>query len=215
MLAGKGGPGLWRDGGRPVDADQGRERTLEGCLRMSWSVVDDSERAQWTLTPFERVGPLQFGMSLEAVATAMEAEGFVGKKVQMSRSGALVGRTCFHPKGEPSHVHAVTAYTRQSGALAAVAVDALQGPQVTIDGMRLIGQVPSQLEDRFFEYTKAHGLEFRISVGGEPMSEELGLMVRAQRARDILLTRVFFTGNFDDWAFTVHDSVPGPEWDTR
>ncbi|MER5403628.1 hypothetical protein [Streptomyces sp. NPDC002769] len=177
--------------------------------------MDDSERAQWTLTPFESVGPLRFGMSLEAVATEMEAEGFVGEEAQMFRGSALVRRTCFYPKGQPARLHAVTAYSRQSGELAAVAVDALCGPQVTIDGMRLIGQVPSQLVDRFFEYTQTHGLEFRISVEGEPMSEELGLMVRAQRARDTLLTRVFFTGNFDDWAFTVHDSVPGPEWDTR
>ncbi|MFE1287960.1 hypothetical protein [Streptomyces sp. NPDC058751] len=81
--------------------------------------------------------------------------------------------------------------------------------------MHLIGQVPSRLEDRFLEYTEAHGLDFLISVGGEPMSEELGLMVRAQRARDVLLTRVFFTGRFDDWACTVHDSVPVTEWDTR
>ncbi|MFF4536230.1 hypothetical protein [Streptomyces aureus] len=44
--------------------------------------------------------------------------------------------------------------------------------------MRLIGQVPSQLDDRFYEYTQARGPEFRISVGGEPISEELGLMVR-------------------------------------
>ncbi|MGW1538338.1 hypothetical protein [Streptomyces aureus] len=162
--------------------------------------MDDSERAQWTLTPFERVGPLRFGMSLEAVATEMEAAAFVGKEAPMSRSGALVGQTCFHPKGKLSPLHAVTAYTRQTGELAAVAVDALRGPQVTIDGMRLIGQVPSQLEDRFDEYTQARGPEFRISVGGEPNIGRTGLMVRAQRARDILLTRVFFTGHFDDWA---------------
>ena len=180
---------------------------------MPWSVVDDAERARWTLVPFTSVGPLRFGMSRAAVAAAMEAEGFAGEELSMPRQGALVGRTGFCPKGGPAYLRAVTAYSRQSGELAAVVVDALRGPQVTIDGMRLIGQVPSRLEARFREYAEAHGLEFRISVGGEPMSEELGLMVRAQRARDVLLTRVFFTGNFDDWAYTVHDTVPGPEWD--
>ena len=180
---------------------------------MPWSVVDDAERAQWTLVPFTSVGPLRFGMSLAEVAAAMEAEGFAGEELSMPRQGALVRRTGFRPKGGPAYLRAVTAYARQSGELAALAVDALRGPQVTVDGMRLIGQVPSRLEARFCEYTEARGLEFRISVGGEPMSEELGLMVRAQRARDILLTRVFFTGTFDDWAYTVHDTVPGPEWD--
>ncbi|MFE7446441.1 hypothetical protein ACFU7X_39000 [Streptomyces chartreusis] len=54
-----------------------------------------------------------------------------------------------------------------------------------------------------------------VSVEGNAVSNELGLLVRAQRAGDILLTRAFFVANFQDWACTVHDCVPAGEWDIR
>nr|WP_159047484.1 hypothetical protein [Streptomyces antibioticus] len=49
----------------------------------------------------------------------------------------------------------------------------------------------------------------------EPLLGELGLLVRAQRAGDILLSRAFFVADFQDWAYTVHDCVPADEWDVR
>ncbi|MFE5813246.1 hypothetical protein ACFQ6S_07570 [Streptomyces sp. NPDC056479] len=64
-------------------------------------------------------------------------------------------------------------------------------------------------------YVHDGGLEPRISVEGDATSEELGLLVRAQRAGDILLSRAFFVGDFQDWAQTVHDCVPADERDIR
>ncbi|MFE1290667.1 hypothetical protein [Streptomyces sp. NPDC058751] len=137
---------------------------LEGNTLM-WTAVDDAERPQWDLVPYESVGPLRFGMSLED--------------------------------------------------LAAVAVDALRGPQVRVGGVRLIGRVPSQLEEEFVRYAEGRGLEQWCLSESEPQSEELGLLVRVQRAADVLLTRAFFVGDFQDWAYTLHDCVPRAELDFR
>ncbi|MDT0465359.1 hypothetical protein [Streptomyces gibsoniae] len=180
-----------------------------------WSVVDDADRAQWTLVPFESVGPLRFGMNLEDVAAVMDAHGFEGEAAPMFRHGALTQQADFRVKGEGLYQLAVMAYYRQSGELASVAVDALRGPQVSFDGMSFIGQVPSKLEERFYAYADARGVKVNITAEGEPASQELGLVIRPQRAGDILLTRAFFTAKFDDWANTLSDSVPRQEWEVR
>ncbi|MEU1201160.1 hypothetical protein ABZ446_33755 [Streptomyces sp. NPDC005813] len=183
-----------------------------------WSVVDDAERAQWDFVPFEAVGPLRFGMGIEEVATAMDAQGFVSSFSYMGLPhGALAQDAGFHSKDAPLYMgeEAVTAYCRKSGALAAVAVDALRGPQVSFDGLRLIGRVPSELSEQLHGYAEDRGMVGMVSVDGDPRSEELGLLIRVQRAGDILLTRAFFVADFQDWANTLHDCVPVHEWDIR
>ncbi|MEV6192900.1 hypothetical protein AB0M19_10915 [Streptomyces sp. NPDC051920] len=184
-----------------------------------WSIVDDAERALWRFAPYEAVGPLRFGMSIGEVATAMDAEGFVSSFSYMDRPhGALAQDAGFHYKDAPLYMgeEAVTAYCRKSGALAAVAIDALRGPQVSLDGLRLIGRKPSELSEQLHEYADDRGMVDTVSpVNGDPRSEELGLLIRAQRAGDILLTRAFFVADFQDWAYTVHDCVPVHEWEIR
>lgn len=56
---------------------------------------------------------------------------------------------------------AVTTYYEESATLFCVAVDALHGPQVTIDGVRLTGRVPSELAHEFIEYAVSHGVRSR------------------------------------------------------
>ncbi|MFG2792184.1 hypothetical protein [Streptomyces sp. NPDC048419] len=181
-----------------------------------WSVVDDAERAQWNFVPFETVGPLRFGMSIEEVVTSMDAQGFTSTHSSMTRPhGALVQKAGLRSKDAPQYEEAITAYVRKSGELAAVAVDALCGPQVSIDELRLVGRVPSELTERLLGYAKDRGMAPMVSVEGDAISEELGLLVRAQRAGDILLSRAFFVANFQDWAYTVHNCVPADEWDVR
>ena len=188
---------------------------LEGYAQM-WSIVDDAERAQWNFVPFEAVGPLRFGMSIEEATTVMGAQGFTGTHSSMTRPhGALVQQAGFRFTDAPLYEEAVTVYGRKSGDVAAVAVDALCGPQVCIDGLRLVGRVPSELTDQLHSYAEKRDMAPTISVEGDAISEELGLLVRAQRASDILLSRVFFVGAFQDWAYTVHDCVPVDEWDIR
>ncbi|MET8647623.1 hypothetical protein ABZX69_38250 [Streptomyces sp. NPDC004074] len=183
-----------------------------------WSIVNDAERAQWSFVPFEAVGPLRFGMGIEEVAKVMDAQGFVSSYSYMGRPhGALAQDACFQSKDAPLYLgeEAVTAYCTKSGALAAVAVDALRGPQVSLDGIRLIGRVPSELSERLHGYAEDRGMADTCFVDGDAISEELGLLVRAQRAGDILLSRVFFVAYFQDWANTVHDCVPADEWNIR
>ncbi|WP_329338923.1 hypothetical protein OG866_28135 [Streptomyces sp. NBC_00663] len=181
-----------------------------------WSVTDETDRLQWGYVPFEHVGPLHYGMSHDEAASAMKAQGFSGADRPMSRShGALARRTHFRPDDAPQYVTAVTAYYRKSGELACVAVDALCGPQVSIGEVQLIGRAPSTLADQLHDYAESLGLTRTFSVEGDAVSDELGVMARAQRADDILLTRAFFVGPFQDWAYTLHDCVPTDEWDIR
>ncbi|MFE2571023.1 hypothetical protein [Streptomyces mirabilis] len=49
-----------------------------------------------------------------------------------------------------------------------------------------------------------------LSAEGDAASDELGFVLRAQRAGDVLLSRAFFA-KFEGWAYTVHDCVPTTE----
>ncbi|MET7685648.1 hypothetical protein [Streptomyces sp. NPDC005423] len=177
--------------------------------------MNNSERVQWHYTPFESVGPLRFGMSHEEADTAMELQGFAGIASSMpQRHGALVLQAVFRETTTPAYTRAVTVYYRQSGGLACVVVDALCGPLVSMEGIQLVGRVPSELAGEFHEYQEGLGMDPTFSVEGDPASDELGIMLRAQRADDILLSRPVFA-RFDGWAYTVHDCIPGDEWTVR
>ncbi|MFD0032374.1 hypothetical protein ACWGDS_43890 [Streptomyces sp. NPDC055059] len=130
------------------------------------------------------------------------------------RHGALELQAVFREMTAPAYVRAVTVYFRESGGLACVVVDALCGPLVSMDGMQLVGRVPSELTDEFHAYQEARGMSPMISVEGDAASDELGIMVRAQRAGDTLLSRPVFA-QFDGWACTVHDCIPRDEWTVR
>ncbi|MPY41456.1 hypothetical protein FNH04_16510 [Streptomyces phyllanthi] len=85
-----------------------------------------------------------------------------------------------------------------------------------MDGLRLVGQVPSRLADLFIEYVVSRGLrdDVYFSQEGDPGADELGVVLRAQRAGDILLTRPVFVAR--EWADHVYDASEGPipdaEW---
>ncbi|MFI9788709.1 hypothetical protein ACIHEI_35145 [Kitasatospora sp. NPDC051984] len=178
--------------------------------------MNNSDRVRWHYVPFESVGPLRFGMSHEEANAAMGLQGFTGTPAAPlpQRHGALVLQAVFREMTAPAYVRAVTAYYRESGGLACVAVDALCGPLVSMDGMQLVGRVPSELTDEFHDYQERLGMSPTIAVEGDAASDELGIMVRAQRAGDSLLSRPVFA-RFDGWAYTVHDCVPEDEWAVR
>jgi hypothetical protein len=177
-------------------------------MRRAGVAVDETDRVQWTFTPFHTAGPLRFGMTHQEVVAALggirPAAWFSG----LSSPGPV--RASFHEV-------AVTTYYRESATLACVAVDALHGPQVTMDGIRLTGRVPSELVDEFAEYAKRHGLRVAVSQHGDPGADALGLVLRTQQAGDILLTRPVFVAR--EWADRVSDvsegSVPQAEWSQR
>ncbi|MFF7453302.1 hypothetical protein [Kitasatospora sp. NPDC008115] len=91
-----------------------------------------------------------------------------------------------------------------------MALNALTGPQVRLDGVPLTGCTPSQLEDWLVHRTP-HG-RLRYSVAADPVFSGLGLAIRSQRAGDINLTRPLFLlhNRLDLW-----HSLPGEEWSSR
>ena len=171
-------------------------------MRSIWVPLDESERTKWNFVPLTNVGPLQFGMSYDEVVAAL---GGVGPAPYLWRRQAQFR--------EP----AVTTYYGESETLSCVAVDALHGPQVTMDGIRLVGRVPSELEQQFADYAASDGVTVRYGQHGDPGAEELGLVLRAQRAGDVLLTRPVFVAW--EWADRVGDVSEGPipqeEWSQR
>ncbi|WP_189273038.1 hypothetical protein [Kitasatospora griseola] len=54
------------------------------------------------------------------------------------------------------------------------------------------------------------GRNVEITPGGDIGSQELGIMPRAQRAGDVLLTRLVL-GRPNDWAHTTSDCIPADE----
>jgi hypothetical protein len=77
-----------------------------------------------------------------------------------------------------------------------------------MDGIRLVGRVPSELNDGIFEYAASQGLEAGFLPSGDYGVEEFGFMTKVQRAGDVLLTRPVFAIR---WANTLFDSFPAGE----
>ncbi|MFF1275325.1 hypothetical protein ACFVZC_18210 [Streptomyces marokkonensis] len=112
----------------------------------------------------------------------------------------------------PSSV--VTTYYDASGALAGVAVDARSGPQVTLEEMRLVGRVPSELEEQFGRYLEVHDRMVTYNQDWDFSCNVLGIVVRAQRVDDVVLSRPVFVARH--WADRCGDICEGPvpqeEW---
>ncbi|WP_246040752.1 hypothetical protein [Streptomyces cadmiisoli] len=178
-----------------------------------WTVVDEADRVQWEMLAGEGVGPLRFGMSHDEAAASVadvlspvSTRGGYGSPAASSEF-SLVGT---------SVAPAVTTYY-EAGSLACVAVNALRGPQITLDGLRLVGRVPSILEDAFTEYTSTNGHDLRYSQHADPGSETLGVVLRAQRAGDVVLSRPVLVAPI--WAERCCDvtegCIPTEEWRDR
>ncbi|MEU8371353.1 hypothetical protein [Micromonospora tulbaghiae] len=116
----------------------------------------------------------------------------------------------FRNAGVPAHATAVTAYFGSSEGLFCVVVDARHGPQVTLDGIRLVGRVPSQLEKRFLRYMLARGIAPQYAPEGDPGSGDLGIVMRVQRVGDVVLSRPVFAV-VRGRANTLWDCVPYDE----
>ncbi|MGW7496994.1 hypothetical protein ACWGKA_22210 [Streptomyces luteogriseus] len=153
-------------------------------------------------------------MSPQEATVAMEASGYTSDAVgRVGRFGPFEQlRTRFRAVGAPSYRVDVVAYYVGPMGLTCMAVDALSGPQVSFDGIRLIGRRPSELSAELCAYLEKTGRDIEITTGGGDIgSHELGMNPRAQRAGDVLLTRLVF-GRPNDWANTVFDCVPAEEW---
>ncbi|MFJ4782011.1 hypothetical protein [Streptomyces sp. NPDC088794] len=155
-----------------------------------WHVLADDERQQWTLDPFVSVGPLTFGMAPSEVSEVLG--GVTGDPQRL-----LLGRRANEvvdavEEGEYREFGLKLYY--QEERLLGVVVDALRGPQVFVEGVALVGRVPSALEQWMLDRAEAHEpySELTYMDAGVPGSASLGVVLDVQRAGDQLLTRPVF-----------------------
>ncbi|KDN80524.1 hypothetical protein [Kitasatospora cheerisanensis] len=177
----------------------------------AWQVVEEDDRVRWEFDPLKSVGPLRFGMSYEDVLETLD--GFLEPSCASTRHyGQVLSDEFYLPRSSNDSV--LTLYY-DAERLACVVVNALRGPQVTLDGLPLVGRVPSELESDFAAYTAARGHELRYSQDTSPGSDTLGVVLRAQRAGDVVLSRPVFVAPM--WAERCGDVSEGPvpraEWD--
>ncbi|MEU4040197.1 hypothetical protein [Streptomyces collinus] len=181
-----------------------------------WVVLDEKQRLPWVFAPFECVGPLEFGMTHEQAEAAVD--GVLQTALREGLSGNEV-RADFWLAQRPDARFsgpAVTVYYDRAIGLAGIAVNALRGPQVTLDGMSLVGQVPSRLEDQFTDYLETHNKNLQYSQCADPCSAQIGVVLRAQRAGDLVLSRPVLVA--EAWADRCWDTtegcIPQQEWKT-
>jgi hypothetical protein len=70
-------------------------------------------------------------------------------------------------------------------------------------------RVPSEVERWAWDHAERHGLELRYTHDANPELADLGLIVRAQRAGDVVLSRPVF---LRERAEVTWDYVPSSEW---
>ncbi|WP_089100258.1 hypothetical protein [Streptomyces hyaluromycini] len=155
-----------------------------------WHVLADDERQQWTLDPFVSVGPLGFGMRPGEASEALSAVTGEAQRHRLRRrpDEAVAGVE----EGEYREFGLKLHYREER--LAGIVVDALRGPQVFVEGVALVGRVPSVLEQWMLGRAEAREPNAELSYmdAGVPGSDSLGVVLDVQRAGDHLLTRPVF-----------------------
>ncbi|MFI1458659.1 hypothetical protein [Streptomyces roseus] len=150
-------------------------------------------RQNWELYPLRTVGPLDFGMSPNEVASAL------GSNVGLQSNGASI-LARFRELG-------ITAYysDRTDMSLVAVAVDPLSGPQVTFGGEGLTGRPPSEL-DPWIDRMADLGHELLFTSNGQPSFRDLGILLHLRPNGDRAYSRPIFLGG--RWADMDWDALP-------
>ncbi|WP_436535701.1 hypothetical protein [Actinoplanes sp. HUAS TT8] len=110
---------------------------------------------------------------------------------------------------------AVTVIFDDAEGLSAVAVDGVRGPQVHVGPIPLVGGIPSETVDRFADYVRSRQAGTLCAGFDDGMwLPEWGLVIRAQRCNDILVTRpVFAAAEWAEWCGDPYEGrIPGIEW---
>lgn len=172
--------------------------------------VDGPRRPVWALAPLESVGPLRFGMCMNAVAAALfdviELRRFQADPHFPQILGVQFG---IGPAAPTAHT-----YFDDADRLFCVAVDAAHGPQVTLDGLELTAGVPAKLEQLLPDASRPGGLGVSYGPRGNPGVNELGLVLRVQEMGSGVVTRPVLVGRHwadrcvDDW----EGWIPECEW---
>ncbi|MGW2354243.1 hypothetical protein [Actinacidiphila glaucinigra] len=173
-----------------------------------WPVLPDTERDQWNHLPGRTLGPLRMDMHREEVITALAAHGFTAKSDGYSPGWDPV---CFAKEDSPLSQATVECYFSTDGEPAYVQVDGRLGPQVTCEGIRLIGRVPSQLAQEMETHAMGHDIGVRYSPTGDFSCDGLQLELGAQRAGDHAVSWALFFISGDDHS-TTRDNAPKAVW---
>lgn len=171
--------------------------------------LDPQERKMWRYTPFGEVRPLKFVMHHEDVVAVLRENPsrfpFVGCNPSFEE---------YESRSADFYETRVTAYYDESENLVFVAVDALCGPQVSMDGISLVGRPSSEVGGQFYENAESLGVKAFTSQQGDPGADEFGVVLRAQRCGDVLLSRPVFAAR--EWARNIADTgeglIPKIEW---
>ncbi|WP_143658510.1 hypothetical protein [Embleya scabrispora] len=169
---------------------------------------------EWVHAPGVGVGPLRFGMTVDAAVEA--AAGIPGRT---SVGDCAPGHTSFSRtwrievrRREPaSSPPAVTAYVSRAAGLFCVAVDAEHGPRVAYDGLALVGRDRAELESEAIAYAEARGVWLRYSHAGYAGPDDSGIVMCGQTVGAVVRSRPLFMVTRDG-ANTEWDSLPSEEY---
>ncbi|MFB7945756.1 hypothetical protein ACFC6L_12630 [Kitasatospora phosalacinea] len=173
-----------------------------------WTPVPEEARLQWDAAPMERVGPLRFGAGRAEAVAAMAAQGYRARDGGARYTEPVETRVNFRrPGAHPEDAVEVMAWFVDTLGLTCVAVDALTGPQVTLEGIRLIGRPPSELARETAAHLLARDGIVQYTPEGEVSDRDWGMLPLPQRAGDHLLTGAVF-GRPHARAGTMYECVP-------
>ncbi|WP_328893982.1 hypothetical protein [Streptomyces sp. NBC_00236] len=142
-----------------------------------------SERERWEWMSAAGVGPLRFGMSPADVAVALQALA----------SQEQVGG----PYSQENFADGVKVFYDDEGGLACVSLDAVVGPQAFLAGWALAGRDPGQAHQFLLDHASEHGNCLLYTPDDSLALADLGLLLRAQRVGDVLLSRPLFV--IEEW----------------
>lgn len=177
-----------------------------------WAVVDDADRPRWNFEPFSAVGPIRFGMSPDDVEESLGGAFFV--RSTRALDGGRTGST-LAPSAKPFGGPAVSVYFNEADEVFCIAIDALRGPQVVLgDAIGLVGRKPSQLQDEVGRYATDGQFVLQFSLQADLAVEDLGLLLAAQRAGDVNLSRPVFVdrSSADRFWDSSESAIPSLEW---
>ncbi|MFI6652748.1 hypothetical protein ACIBI8_34725 [Streptomyces sp. NPDC050529] len=145
-------------------------------------MTENGERECWEWMPAVGVGPLRFGMSPADVAVALRVRA----------PQELVGG----PYAQENYADGVKVFYDE-GRLACVSLDAAAGPQAFLADVALAGRDPEKAHQFLLDHASEHGNCLLYTPDDSLALADLGLLLRAQRVGDALLSRPLFV--IEEW----------------
>nr|BFE56421.1 hypothetical protein GCM10020063_009470 [Dactylosporangium thailandense] len=153
---------------------------------------------------------MRFGMTAEEAAAALPEARQLYRFEADPRSPEVVGLAMGWHSAQPAFYE----YFLGSGQLFCVAADAVRGPLMSLNGAQLTGSDPPELQQWLLGVSESMDVALRFGPRTNPGIEELGLVLRVQRAADGVVTRPVLVGR--EWSERCVDDyesiIPESEW---